>query len=74
MLLYSNYSHLLLPWEIFSTDALFFLQNRFQKSKKIPNSNAVHAYILFHYNNLHYLHSCTYLLQLLDFIILYWNP
>lgn len=44
MLFYSDYSHLLLPWEVFSTEALFFLQNRFQESKKILNSNAVYKF------------------------------
>lgn len=44
MLSYSDYSCLLLPWEIFSTEALFSLQRRCQRSKKILNSNAVYNF------------------------------
>jgi len=39
-----DYSRLLLLCEIFSTEGLFFLQSRFQESKKILNSSAVYKF------------------------------
>lgn len=53
--------YLSLPWEIFSTEALFSLQSRCQESKKILNSNAVYnfsfiivIFIIYTYLCIHY--------------------